>query len=398
MRVIGYMSVKILVIGVILEVFCAGTSAGRIRQVWMTHKSHRPDAIVISWLSEKPGNSFVGFGTGPDCDQHVLVEEEVLLHHVEIPIPEKDVVYYYYVQTGDQKSPVRSFKGYPSDTLRIAITADFLHQHDISPILKDDIHLFVTAGDHLRWGLHSYCQPEDGKNIIPVCNEAWANFVDYASGILSVTPFMPSLGNHDRQIRPRTDTCTAKNIMVYDTTAAAYRHFFELPGREWLWYFDIPEFGIRFITVDDAHYLNQGEILQASHSLAGGAEQTVWFDSVLARSKDIPFIIVLHNTVNSILRNADHGRWEERLKKCTLTVSGYGYYAEREVYNGKTYYNVSSTGGGPYYGKIREGFRDLSDNYLLLTFIKGEKIMKAQLKSLEKPGLVLDGTQVFHGK
>lgn len=378
--------------------FQLNNTAGQIRAVWMTHQTHQPGKIVISWLSGNPGDSFVDYGTSPSCKNRAGTKENVLLHHVEISIPEKDVVYYYSVQTGNHKSPVKSFKGYPSDTLRIAITADFLHQHNISPVLNDDIHLFVTAGDHLRWGLHSFCKPPDGLNVLPVCNEAWANFVHYASDILSVTPFMPSLGNHDRQIRPRTDTCTAKNIMVYDTTAAAYRHFFALPGREWLWYFDIPEFGVRFITVDDAHYVNQGEILQASHSLAGGAEQTVWFDSVLSRSKDIPFIIVLHNTVNSILRNADHGRWEDRLRQCTLTVSGYGYYAEREVYNGKTYYNVSSTGNGPYYGEIQKGYRSQEDNYLLLTFIRNRKAIKAELKSLERPGVVLDGPQWFYGK
>ncbi len=382
---------------IIIVILNFNNATAQIRQVWMTHRSHQPDKIVISWLSEDPGNSIVRYGTSPACENFSVNEDNTLLHHVEIPIPEKDVVYYYSVRTGEQESPVKSFRGYPTDTLRIAITADFLHQHDISPILEDDIHLFITAGDHLRWGLHSYCKPEDGLNILPVCNEAWANFVDYASGILSVTPFMPGLGNHDRQIRPRTDTCTARGIMAYDTTAAAYRNFFELPGREWLWYFDIPEFGIRFITVDDAHYLNQGDVLQASHSLAGGAEQTIWFDSVLEHSKDIPFIIVLHNTVNSILRNADHGRWEKRLEQCTITVSGYGYYAEREVYKGKTYYNVSSTGDGPYYGEIRNGYRGQSDNYLLLTFVRGETMMKAELKSLEKPGVVLDGPQWFYG-
>ncbi len=372
-------------------------SSGQIKQIWMTHRSNTPEKIVLSWLSEKPGNSVVKYGINPACENRAIKEEKVQLHHVEIPIPERDVVYYYKVKTGNQESPVKSFKGYPSDTLRIAITADFLHQHNITPILNDKIHLFVTAGDHLRWGLHSFCKPEEGSNIISSCDDAWANFVNYASDILSVTPFMPSLGNHDRQIRPRTDTCTAKNIMAYDTAATAYRHFFELPGREWLWYFDIPEFGIRFITVDDAHYVNQGDILHASHSLAAAAEQTIWFDSVLAQSKDIPFVIVLHNTVNVLLRQADHGNWQKRLERCTITVSGYGYYPEREIYNGKTYYNVSSVGNGPYYGDLHEGYRGNEDSYLLLTFIKSKGIMKAQLKSLEQPGTLLDGTQVFQG-
>ena len=373
------------------------TAFGQIETVWMTHKTHTPDKIVISWLSNKPGNSIVRYGSSTDYDHKVAVNENVRLHHVEIPIPEKDVIYHYSVMTGSQKSPDKSFKGYPSDTLRIAISADFLHQHSITPILKDKIHLFVTAGDHIRWGLHSFCEPEEGSNTIPSCDDAFANFVDYASDILSVTPFMPSLGNHDRQIRPRTDTCSLTNTMAYDTTAAAYRRFFELPGREWLWYFDIPEFGVRFITVDDAHYVNQGDILQASHSLAADAEQTIWFDSVMAQSKDIPFVIILHNTVNVLLRQADHGNWQKRLEQCTITVSGYGYYAEREIYNEETYYNVSSVGNGPYYGDLHEGYRGNEDNYLLLTFIKSTGIMKAQLKSLEKPGTLLDGTQVFHG-
>lgn len=75
------------------------------------------------------------------------------------------MIYYYSVKTGTQESQLKSFKGYPSDTLRIAITADFLHQHNITPILNDDIHLFVTAGDHLRWGLHEKIMKAQLKSL-----------------------------------------------------------------------------------------------------------------------------------------------------------------------------------------------------------------------------------------
>ena len=35
--------------------------------------------------------------------------------------------------------------------------------------------------------------------------------------------------------------------------ATAFRRFFELPGDEWKWHFDVPDFDVRFIALDLNH-------------------------------------------------------------------------------------------------------------------------------------------------
>ena len=82
---------------------------------------------------------------------------------------------------------------------------------------------------------------------------------------------MPVLGNHDKQIRPRTDTPSKKP--VYDIGASAFRRFFELPGDEWKWFFDVPDFSIRFTALDLHHISDFGSTWQSSHAFGRDSRQ-----------------------------------------------------------------------------------------------------------------------------
>jgi hypothetical protein len=96
-----------------------GSSAiAQVERVWLTHKSNDPSRLVVSWMTTEPGESVVRFGTSPDYGQEVRVEGNRTLHHVEIPLTEKDTLYHYSVRTGDQVSEDATFKAYPTDRER----------------------------------------------------------------------------------------------------------------------------------------------------------------------------------------------------------------------------------------------------------------------------------------
>lgn len=133
---------------------------GQVERVWLTHRSNDPSKLVVNWQTGKPGNSVVRYGLTKDYGQIVSVEENVTLHHVEIPLAEKGKTYHYSVTTGKESSEDATFKAYPTDTLRVAVVADWQAKPKLDVILKDDIHLLLTAGDNIDC-LHRLC----GKDV-----------------------------------------------------------------------------------------------------------------------------------------------------------------------------------------------------------------------------------------
>lgn len=152
--------------------------------------------MVINWLSDEPGDSVVRFGTTSELDQTVRVAGQTYLHHVEIPLVAKDAVYQYQVSTGDQRSAVATFKAYPTDVLRVAVAADWQRKPDLAVIVRDDPHLLLTAGDNVN-SLYEKCGP--GRTD---CIKPYTALIEAYPRLFRSVPFMPVLGNHDRQIRP----------------------------------------------------------------------------------------------------------------------------------------------------------------------------------------------------
>lgn len=84
------------------------------------------------------------------------------------------------------------------------------------------VHLLLTAGDNVK-NIHQLCGA--GKKA---CVKPYLQLIERYPELFRSVPFMPVLGNHDKQIRPRGNKPPSEP--VYDIEATAFRRFFELPG------------------------------------------------------------------------------------------------------------------------------------------------------------------------
>jgi hypothetical protein len=356
--------------------------AAPIERIWLTHATSDPSKFVINWETDAPSDSVVEFGTSEALGQRVAAKAKVTLHHVEIPLEQRDVVYHYRVRSGDDVSTVSTFKGYPSQDLRIAIVGDWGYApgKDVSAIVKDDVHLLLTVGDNVA-SLH-----EKGKEG----TKAFSALIDANRDLFRRTPFMPILGNHDREVTGRGPKPPAQ--AVYDVEAAAYREFFALPGDEWKWHFDLPDFDMRFIALDLNHIQDFGTTWQTCHAWQSDSPQFQWFAETMAASTS-GFVITLMNEKQTQVAGLTKGAWHEHFRQGSALITGFGYFADRaELSGGLPYYNTCLKGDGDLYKDPQSKFHARVDNYLLLTFTAGAPTMKLQFKNLR--GEVLDATEI----
>lgn len=352
----------------------------QVERLWLTHKVHTPDTLVVNWETTRPGDSIVRYGASEHYDLTVLKAESVTLHHVEIPLANKDAVYHYAVQSGSQKSPDMTFKSYPTNELRVAIVGDWGYATGkVDVLLKENLHLLLTVGDNVP-NLHQFC----GAGATH-CTRAFSKWIDSAPELFRSTPLLPALGNHDREIRPRGPKPPLE--AVYDIEAAAYRDFFELPDDEWKWYFDVPDFDVRFIALDFSHIQDLGTTWQTCHSYKVEAEQFPWYSNLMDRTRQ-GFVVTLYNERNSTLRSREGSAWHSLFKRGSIAVTGFGYFGERAEVDGFTYYNTALKGTGDRYPDPKFAVFKSEDNYLLLTFRRQTGEMSVDLKNLA--GQILD--------
>ncbi len=366
----------------LLLVFATSAFAAPIERIWLTHATHDPAKIVINWETDKPGDSVVEFGTSESLGQRIAVEENVTRHHVEIPLGQRDVLYHYRVRSGDDASAVSVFKGYPSNDIRIAVVGDwgFASGKDVSAIIRDDVHLLVTVGDNIP-SLH-----EKGKEG----TKAFSALIDAHRELFRSTPFMPILGNHDREITGRGPKPPAH--AVYDVEAIAYRDFFALPGDEWKWHFDLADFDLRLIALDLNHIQDFGTTWQTCHAWQPDSLQFKWYAETMAATKS-GFVLTLMNEKQSQVQGLTKGAWHEHFRKGSALITGFGYFADHaELTGGLHYFNTCLKGDGYLYKDPQSKFHAREDNYLLLTLTTGAPTMKIQFKSLR--GEVLDTTEI----
>lgn len=359
----------------------ASVMRAQIERIWLSHKSADPSRVVVNWETAQPGNSIVWYGTTPSPEHRRTVEENVTLHHVEIPLEPKGAVYYYQVQTGTFSSPVVSFKAYPKDELRVAVIADLQGKPKLPGLLKDNVHIVMTAGDNVP----NLWEGGDGRKD---CTKPYSKLIDAYPELFRTTIFMPVLGNHDKEIRPRGSAPPKEP--VYDVNATAFRRFFELPDDEWKWYFDVPGFDVRFIALDLNHISDMGTTWQACHPFAAGSAQFEWCDRLTQRI-DRRFVGTLYNEQNASMRNKEGRRWHQMFRRGTICITGFGYFAERAVFEGHPYFNTSVSGRGDRYPDPNSKFLTSQDNYVLLTFPREPSEMIVDLKTLD--GTVLDRTR-----
>lgn len=376
---------RTLTLTTLLMVVAVQPASAEITRIWLTHRTSNASKIVVNWETEEPGHSVVRYGLDQDCASMAAIDENVTLHHVEIPIPERDATYHYRVLTGSQSSSRATFKAYPTDVLRVAVVADWQAKPDLDAVLKDDVHLLLTAGDNVD-GLHRLC----GAGATD-CTKPYGELIDRYPELFRSTPFMPVLGNHDREIRPRGPKPPADP--VYDIEAAAFRKFFELPGDEWKWNFDLPDFGVRFIALDLNHISDMGTTWQTCHPFDKESAQYRWYENLIGASKP-PFVVTLLNERNASVRAQAGGSWGAMLRAGTIAITGFGHFAERAEVDGFTCYNTSLSGKGDKYPDPKSQFLASENSYILLTLARNPLTMTVEIKSLD--GKVLDQKR-FHG-
>ncbi len=355
-----------------------------VERIWMTHQSPDNSKIVISWETTNPGDSVVEFGTSPQLGEMVKMEGSRTLHHVEIPIPQKDVVYHYRVKSGDQVSEIHRFKGYPSKVLRIAVFANLRADAKVKldAIRQDDPHLLLSAGD-------TAMQYQFATQADKEATKSHSTAIDTQADLFRSTPLMVSLGNLDRKIRPNGLSLEEPG---YDIDATGYRKFFALPGREWLWAWDIPDFDLRFISVDMSHTGDFGQPNQACNAFGRDSEQFQWFEQTMNDTR-AGFVVTVYGETSSTVRRHAEGGWKRLLEKGTLAISGECYHAERSVVDGMIYTNSSVRGNGTFGHDPQAAFSDKSASYQLLTLDRAAGTLRSELKALDD-GRVLD-RQVF---
>lgn len=352
-------------------------AGGEITRIWLTHKTNDPSKIVVNWISDRPGDSVVRFGVTREYGQTVRIDQITMLHHVEIPLKHPNTTYHYSVSTGDQRSDNATFKTYSADVLRVAVIANWQGKPDLSAIMNDDVHLLLTAGDNIT-SIWQSCG-EGQKD----CVKPYAALIDAYPHLFRSTPFMPVLGNHDREIRRRGDKPPAEP--VYDVDATAFRRFFELPGDQWKWHFELPEFDLRFVALDFNHISDFGTTWQTCHAFDQDSEQFRWYEKLM--EKPPRFVITLYNERNASIRNQAQKGWHDLFRRGTCCITGFGHYAERAEADGFPYYNTSLNGKGHQYPDPQSRFLAGEDNYLLLTARRGQPLT-VQIKTLD--GKLLD--------
>lgn len=364
---------QVLVLFLLMPRFAA---ADAITRIWLTHKTNEPSKIVVNWTSDEPGDSVVHIGLTPACKEQVRIDETTTLHHVEIPLEHRDTVYHYWVSSGSHRSATATFKAYPSDVLRVAVVADWQGKPDLSAIENDDVHLLLTAGDNIAsiWQTCGVGQKD--------CVKPYAELIDTYPMLFRSTTVMLVLGNHDREIRPRGHKPPAEP--VYDVDATAFRSFFELPGDEWKWHFNFPEFDLRFVALDFNHISDFGTTWRTCHAFDEESEQFCWYKTLMEQPPGL--VVTLYNERNANIRSQAHKQWHELFRRGTCCITGFGYFAERAEVDGFAYYNTSLNGRGDRYPDPNSTFFASEDSYILLT-VKRHGPMTVEIKSLKGEGL-----------
>ena len=351
--------------------------ATQIERIWLTHATNDTSRITVNWETDSPAPSQVEFGPTPALGQSAASPELVTLHHVEIPLTPATPLHHYRVRSGDHASAIHTFKGYTDQELRVGLFADrgYARDRDLSALRNENLHLLLTCGDNVA-SLH-----EKGLEG----TKAFSALIDSTPELFRSTPFMPILGNHDREVTPRGPK--PPSHAVYDVEANDYLAFFPLPDKGWKWRFDFPAFGARFLALDASHVKDHGTTWQTNHPVTRDSEQHQWYAREVAQT-DAPFIITLNNEQNALMRGYDQGAWKPLFHQSSTVITGYGYFGERAEVDGFPYFNTCLKGDGDLYKDPQSAFITRQDNYLLLTFTRDAATFTVQIKSLR--GEVLD--------
>ncbi len=360
---------------VVALILCAGFSGlAEIGPIWITQSDGAATKAAINWYGTEKGEAVVRFGMDRDNLQTFRVSDPTPqnLHSVEVDISQRDVTYYYSVQTGSQTSEIKSFKGYPSKggELRVVVFGNlgyFRFDDKLRHLRDKEPHLLVSCGDNIP-ALHT-SKPVACDDI-----SAFLKMIARDPKLFERVIFISAIGNHDREFKPRGKSRPPLAQPVYDVEAQAFRRFFAFPGAEWRWDLTIPDFDVQFLSVDSPHMNDVGTGWQACHTLDAGSEQCQWYRKMMDAATN-KFVITFYNGSNLGMRRIHKGIWEKELAKGSLCVSGYGYYMEfAQTKNGLPYINTSLNAGDHYKDKANAVWSERVGGFLLLRFSSDETL------------------------
>jgi hypothetical protein len=352
----------------------------RVEHIWLTHGRSQSDHVVVNWLTDTAGDSVVHFRKSGQESCSRSADESVCLHRVEIPLSGPGT-YEYRVASGGAESGTASFDAYAQDELRIGIVADWQTKPPLDALIKERVHLLLTAGDNIP-NLHRNCRGAPRTNIQP-----YAALIAAYPRLFRSTIFMPALGNHDREIRPRGSQPPAEP--VYDVDATAFRTFFPLPGDGRKWRLELPQFDLQIAALDLNHITDQGTTWQTCHPLDEGSEQYRWFQAI-SQEPARGFRLAVHNENNALMREQASGEWGRMLSRSTAVISGFGYFGERAEVDGVPYFNTCLCRGDLYPDPCSR-FLCEEPNYMVLRLRGGATMVQAEIHDLD--GRILDATE-----
>jgi len=319
----GVVVVMRIILSLVLLCVAAAGEEPAIRCIWLSYKSNDPSKVVVNWETEKPAMlASVQYGATEACEETKMAlqgPKESTLHHIEIPVPARGKRCYYRAVADGQKSAVKSFLAMPEDTLRIAVVADWQDRKKLDALMKDEPHLLVAD---LVECLHKSC----GVGVMN-CTKPFSDLIRAYPDLFSSVPFMPALGNHDREIRPRAGKEPPPEA-VYDVDATAWRLFFELPDQEWMWRLELPPFDLQVIALDLQHTSDMGTTYQSGHPFDLRSEQFKTYSRWMENLKT-KFTVTILNEKSSTMRSKENGAWHKLFSRGTVAITGFGYFAER---------------------------------------------------------------------
>lgn len=336
---------------------------------WLTFDTPTPTHVVINWETEERTIGRVEYRHGKGEVTKATSNAATARHQVQVPFP-SDVPLSYRIGDGRW----HSVQPLPRVNLRAAIIGDWGYAMDknLDAIRSDAPHLLFTVGDNVP-SLH-----EKGFEG----TRAFSRMISLAPDLLATTPFMPILGNHDREVTPRGPK--PPDHAVYDIDASAYREFFALPGDEWRWVFEIPTFDLRFIALDLNHVSDFGTTWQTCHDHRADAEPLAWFTATLDQSPQKRVITLMNEKRTSLKGTSGTGNsWLTQFLRTSAVVTGYGYFGEVATLSGKTpYFNTCLQGSSDKYLDPESTFVTTDDTYVLLNATSTSGPVRMELKNL----------------
>lgn len=358
-------------------------------RIWLSFGSGDPSRVTVCWEMPTESDGAVEFGVSQALGNEVQTKGMAIRHQLEIRLPATAGPWFYRVRAGVRHSRMIRVDGWEDRILRIAIVGNIglSKKPWQAAVLRERPHVLMTVGDNVP-SLHTGSAPAKSDDV-----SAFRALIDQAPELFRSTPFMPVLGNHDRELRPRGPKPPAEP--VYDPEARAFRAFFALPDDEWKWSFDLPLFGIGFVALDLHHTSDFGTTWQTCHPFDPASEQLTWLRARIAQRKQ-PHLIVLYNERHATMRGLSKGGWWPELRRTSAVVTGFGYFAERAMVDGVPCINTAVSGTGAVYADPHSSFLRSEDNFALLTATASEHggpaTVHLHLKNLS--GEVLDTCEI----